>query len=131
MNFIFERFKSKARQQKFSLQRIKKKKKKNSDIPHIPLSVCSIQEKLINNWKQKNFVSSISRGTETVWNKKERRKFDISWNRIKRRKEGGGGIPRRRRRCKGKIVSRYTLIANRIEFSPWKLALVGFTRRHN
>lgn len=65
MNFIFERFKSKARQQKFSLQRIKKKKK-NSDIPHIPLSVCSIQEKLINNWKQKNFVSSISRGTETV-----------------------------------------------------------------
>lgn len=65
MNFIFERFKSKARQQKFSLQRIKKKKK-NSDIPHIPLSVCSIQEKLINNWTQKNFVSSISRGTETV-----------------------------------------------------------------
>lgn len=65
MNFIFERFKSKARQQKFSLQRIKKKKK-NSDVPHIPLSVCSIQEKLINNWKQKNFVSSISRGTETV-----------------------------------------------------------------
>lgn len=65
MNFIFERFKSKARQQKFSLQRIKKKKK-NSDIPHIPLSVCSIQEKLINNWKQKNLVSSISRGTETV-----------------------------------------------------------------
>lgn len=66
MNFIFERFKSKARQQKFSLQRIKKKKKKNSDVPHIPLSVCSIQEKLINNWKQKNFVSSISRGTETI-----------------------------------------------------------------
>lgn len=65
MNFIFERFKSKARQQKFSLQRIKKKKK-NSDVSHIPLSVCSIQEKLINNWKQKNFVSSISRGTETV-----------------------------------------------------------------
>lgn len=65
MNFIFERFKSKAKQQKFSLQRIKKKKK-NSDVSHIPLSVCSIQEKLINNWKQKNFVSSISRGTETV-----------------------------------------------------------------
>lgn len=71
MNFIFERFKSKARQQKKtkktnSVYSESKKKKKNSDIPHIPLSVCSIQEKLINNWKQKNFVSSISRGTETV-----------------------------------------------------------------
>lgn len=81
--------------------------------------------------KKKNCF--VSRGTETVRKKKRRkkegkkegrRKFDISWNR------GGGKIPRRRR-CKGKIVSRYTLIANRIEFSPWKLALAGFTRRHN
>lgn len=85
--------------------------------------------KSIDNWKKKKlFRFSLNRNSSK--RKKERKKGE--GNSIFRGTglKEGGKIPRRRR-CKGKIVSRYTLIANRIEFSPWKLALVGFTRRHN